>query len=941
VVGSSSLPFVPSLSGAVVVVSSTTKNSRCGSVRLHMFDKLFRRSGGKGGKGDEKKEGGEDDAGDAVAAVGDGVDTSGGGSGGNGQKDDDGDEESGDKVEVSSIRSEEEARLLAFSAVATAMAEEAKAEEAKAEEEAKAKAEEEAKAKAEEEAKVKAEEEAKAKAEEEAKVEEEAKAKAEEEAKSKAEEEAKVEVEAKAKSEEEAKAKAKAEEKEEPPKTALTKIEELRAQAKRVRLEAERMDVILTLDKISKIEKELASPKVMEDTERREVLQGQMKELKKKLGGDDDAAAESGGDGGGNVVSAMDEAVTETKAGLTMTDEELRERVEEFEKVPKFLQKTVAGIVGTTEGEELNATDVVLRMFEDEKLMAGDGASEDEEEVVVTPATQEEIDDAVKRLELFPKFIKKTYKQVYTDDADLARFMIEKIRRKPLTDKEIDAKRKDLGWLQGLSPFAGGNEMEDLIFFASVDRMINDEDERLEKEAKKDVINSFGRVTTDGQNSTGINAGFLGDQFGDPSDNLVEGCYPKETRREGEEPSQADAETVVQDVSKNNTWAVSGVPVKVPGGFIIRGTSKYENGDDLTAALEANMATSRARSRVSIFYVSDPTPVTEEQMENQDRPPVLFVMGPTVVSDLTPLRNGFVSTLGVVTLWASAIYPILGNEKYMKMVNEQISFADGSMSSNLDFINDMAFPIFTASLVIHFAHEAAHKFVADKNEMKIGFPTFIPSLITGITGAITKLEAPPKNKQALLDFAIVGPLAGIAVSLIYIYIGTVITASTGAEAYANLPSLSLAVLRQSSLAGGIMDAVSPGILDIPDSAGAAARSLVDVMVPLHPLAIAGYFGLMVNAANLLPLGRTDGGRVGLALFGRTGMQVAGFTTSVALVIQGIFYGSDLLLFYFSFAAFFQNQLDIPSLNEVDDVDFSRVLLATAAGFVVLLTLIPM
>merc|ERR1711957_1142837 len=101
---------------------------------------------------------------------------------------------------------------------------------------------------------------------------------------------------------------AKVEEKEEkPPKKALTKVEELRAQAKRIRLEAERMDVILTLEKISKIEKELASPKVMEDTERREVLQGQMKELKKKLGGDDDAAAESGGDGGGNVVSAMDE----------------------------------------------------------------------------------------------------------------------------------------------------------------------------------------------------------------------------------------------------------------------------------------------------------------------------------------------------------------------------------------------------------------------------------------------------------------------------------------------------------------------------------------------------------------------------------------------------------------------------------------------------------
>jgi len=96
----------------------------------------------------------------------------------------------------------------------------------------------------------------------------------------------------------------------------------------------------------------------------------------------------------------------------------------------------------------------------------------------------------------------------------------------------------------------------------------------------------------------------------------------------------------------------------------------------------------------------------------------------------------------------------------------------------------------------------------------------------------------------------------------------------------------------------------------------------------------------VNAVNLLPLGRTDGGRVGLALFGRAGLQAAGFFTSLGLLIQGL-YGSDLLIFFFSFAVFFQGELEIPQRNEVDDVDFSRVLLATAAGVLVLLTLIPM
>lgn len=51
--------------------------------------------------------------------------------------------------------------------------------------------------------------------------------------------------------------------------------------------------------------------------------------------------------------------------------------------------------------------------------------------------------------------------------------------------------------------------------------------------------------------------------------------------------------------------------------------------------------------------------------------------------------------------------------------------------------------------------------------------------------------------------------------------------------------------------------------------------------------------------------------------------------------------SDLLLFYFAFIVFFQSELEIPMRNEVDDVDFSRVVLVTFAGFLTLLTLIPM
>jgi hypothetical protein len=78
----------------------------------------------------------------------------------------------------------------------------------------------------------------------------------------------------------------------------------------------------------------------------------------------------------------------------------------------------------------------------------------------------------------------------------------------------------------------------------------------------------------------------------------------------------------------------------------------------------------------------------------------------------------------------------------------------------------------------------------------------------------------------------------------------------------------------------------------------------------------------------------------MALFGRSGCQAVTFGSLATLFVLGISQ-SDLLLFYFAFIIFFQSELEIPMRNEVDDVDFSRVVLATFAGFLTLLSLIPM
>lgn len=77
----------------------------------------------------------------------------------------------------------------------------------------------------------------------------------------------------------------------------------------------------------------------------------------------------------------------------------------------------------------------------------------------------------------------------------------------------------------------------------------------------------------------------------------------------------------------------------------------------------------------------------------------------------------------------------------------------------------------------------------------------------------------------------------------------------------------------------------------------------------------------------------------LSIFGRSGAQLTGLATCIGLLVAG-FVTSDAFLTYFLFISFFQGELEIPARNEVDEVEFSRILLAIASGVLVLLTLVP-
>jgi hypothetical protein len=206
---------------------------------------------------------------------------------------------------------------------------------------------------------------------------------------------------------------------------------------------------------------------------------------------------------------------------------------------------------------------------------------------------------------------------------------------------------------------------------------------------------------------------------------------------------------------------------------------------------------------------------------------------------------------------------------------------------------------------------------------------------------VTQFKEPPTNQEALFDISIAGPLVGSLASLAALVIGSQLTLVSDPNF---LPALPLDILRQSTLGGGIIDAIlGGGALNVPPGAE-ASQAVAGMTVSLHPVAIAGYIGLILNGLALLPIGSkyaliseaaeqfgcfqlalfsivfrlsflaTDGGRIAQALFGRGVKKAIGQIFLLTVFLLGIL-GSDLFLFYFSFLIAFQTGNELPGTKK--------------------------
>jgi len=171
-------------------------------------------------------------------------------------------------------------------------------------------------------------------------------------------------------------------------------------------------------------------------------------------------------------------------------------------------------------------------------------------------------------------------------------------------------------------------------------------------------------------------------------------------------------------------------------------------------------------------------------------------------------------------------------------------------------------------LSILVAHEMGHYVACRLYGVDATLPFFIPfPTMVGTLGAFIRIRGPIPHRRALFDIGIAGPLAGFAVCV---------------------PVLVLGVL-EASWAPITNGGQGPNYLGEPLLFEWAVQLLrgpapEGMTLAIGPLGLAAWFGLLVTALNMMPVGQLDGGHVTFALWPRYAQLISRAGLVVCLLL---------------------------------------------------------
>jgi membrane-associated protease RseP (regulator of RpoE activity) len=204
------------------------------------------------------------------------------------------------------------------------------------------------------------------------------------------------------------------------------------------------------------------------------------------------------------------------------------------------------------------------------------------------------------------------------------------------------------------------------------------------------------------------------------------------------------------------------------------------------------------------------------------------------------------------------------------------------------------------------------------------------------------MRATPKNKRILFDIGIAGPLAGLVVAIPVLLFGlqlsTLGTIEPNPNGYIEGNSL-MYLLAKYIVFGQLLPApAEPQSILYWIQYFFTGRPVpfggTDVFI--HPIAFAGWGGLLVTGLNLIPAGTLDGGHVIYGLFGEKARKAFPYIIGL-LLVMGIFWSGWWL---WAALLFWLGRVHAQPLDQITELDPPRKALAVLMLVIFVLVFMP-
>ncbi|MFC2064435.1 site-2 protease family protein [Chloroflexota bacterium] len=280
-------------------------------------------------------------------------------------------------------------------------------------------------------------------------------------------------------------------------------------------------------------------------------------------------------------------------------------------------------------------------------------------------------------------------------------------------------------------------------------------------------------------------------------------------------------------------------------------------------------------------------------------------------------------------------------------------------------------PFAVSLLSILLAHEFGHYFMGRRHHTNVSLPYFIPfpTSFLGTMGAFINMKERPRNKRILMDIGIAGPLAGLIIAIpvlmLGIYLSDTSTLSNTIYPYRENQALACQaptiigdtytcpndnLLEGNSLLYLGLKALGKGQL-LPSPPSMEGSPVVYWLrffftgsplpfggkdISLHPVAMAGWAGILVTFLNLIPAGQLDGGHVMYAIFGRKARKYLWIVLIPMILLGAIWSGWWL----WAGLIYFLGRTQAEPLDQITELDPRRKKLAVLMLFIFILVFTP-